>query len=289
MREFHYLDENERGTIRRVRYVGAQGARKEAAVYLPFGYGEDPERRYDVLYLMHGGGGNADAWLDSCPIKNALDRSIAAGECEPLIVVFPSFYTRGARRPVPGQVDEQFEHGSVLTFQREELTERLIPAVEGTVRSYAEGTSPEALKKARKHRGFGGFSMGGVNTWYAFSLHLDYFSVFLPLSGDSWAIEVKGGSQQPEKTAALLCDSVRGSGLSPEDFAVYAATGTGDIAYPNLTPQIEAMKARTDVFRYSEDLAAGNLHYLVGEGLVHEYGAVCRYVYNFLPYLFRQG
>ena len=285
MKQFSYLDESRRGTLRRLNYVGAQGARKYAMVYLPYGYDAEPERRYDILYLLHGGGGSPDAWLDSCPVKNMLDRSIAAGESKPMIVVFPTFYTDGPRR-VPGTVDEQFELRSVLTFQKE-LTESLLPAAEGVLRGYAEGTGPEALRNTRGHRGFGGFSMGGVNTWFAFSLHLDFFSVFLPLSGDSWELETLGGSKQPEATADMLRARVLSLGLGPEDFAIYAATGTKDIAYPNLTPQIEAMKARDDVFRFSEDFEKGNLHYLLGDGMVHSYDAVCQYLYNYLPCLFR--
>ena len=286
MKLHSFFDERNRGTIRRLDYIGAEGARKYALIYLPFGYGDDPERRYDILYLMHGGNGNPDAWLDACPIKNMLDRSFAAGEAEPMIVVFPTFYTRGSQR-FTGVIDQDFEHKSVLTFQQE-LTERLIPAVEGAVRGYAVGWNPEALKAARDHRAFGGFSMGGVNTWYAFSLHLDYFSTFLPLSGDSWAVEIMGGSKQPEATAALLRDTVRSMGFGPEDFRIFAATGTEDVAYANLTPQIEAMKKLDDVFRFSEDVREGNLHYLLGDGMVHSYEAVYQYLYNDLPDLFRR-
>ena len=285
MKLHSFKDEPRRGSIRRLEYVGAEGARKYALVYLPWGYDDDPERRWDILYLMHGGGGSPDAWLDACPLKNMLDRSFADGEAEPMIVVFPTFYAHGPRRS-GGVINQAFEHASVLTFQLE-LTERLIPAVEGAVRGFAESTSPEALKRARDHRGFGGFSMGCVNTWYAFSLHLDYFSVFLPLSGDSWAIEVMGGSKQPARTAALLRETVRGMGFGPEDFKIFAATGTADIAYPNLTPQIAAMKKLDDVFRFSADPARGNLHYLLAEGWEHTYDAVYQYVYNYLPYLFR--
>lgn len=285
MELYAYQDENRRGTLRRLNYVGANGARKYAMVYLPWGYDADPERRFNVLYLMHGGGGNPDAWLDSCPLKNMLDHCFAAGAAEPMIVVFPTFYANGAQRS-GGVIDQEFEHGSVLTFQQE-LTERLLPAAEGALRTYAKGTDPASLRRARTHRGFGGFSMGAVNTWYAFSLHLDFFSVFLPLSGDSWAVEIMGGSKQPEATAKLLREAVRSPGFGPEDFNVFAATGTEDIAYPNLTPQIEAMRALDDTFRFSEDFKTGNLHCLLGEGMVHSYDAVYQYIFNYLPYLFR--
>lgn len=286
MKEFAYFDEPKRGTLRRIDYVGARGFRKYAMVYLPYGYADERERRYDILYLMHGGGGSPDAWLDACPVKNMLDRSFAAGEAEPMIVVFPTFYTDGPRR-IPGVVDEKFEHESVLTFQREDLTERLLPAVEGVVRGYAERTDPASLKAARAHRGFGGFSMGGVNTWYAFALHADYFSRFLPLSGDCWALQVMGGSARPDETAQYLRESALALGVGPDDFRIFAATGTADIACPNLTPQIEAMRRADDYFRFSEDLTQGNLHWLLGDGLDHSYPSVCQYVYNYLPDLFR--
>lgn len=286
MKQFAYFDAPQRGTLRRVDYVGAHGARKYALVYLPYGYETDRERRYDILYLMHGGGGSPDAWPDACPVKNMLDRAFAAGEAEPMIVVFPSFYADGPRRGAPGTVDADFERNSVLAFQTGELTERLLPAVEGAVRGFAEGVSPAALKAARRHRGFGGFSMGGVNTWYAFSLHLDYFSAFLPLSGDSWALGVMGGSEKPRETAAALREAVLAGGFGPEDFAIFAATGTEDIAYANLRPQIEAMQALDDVFRFDSGNGKGNLHWLAGEGMVHCYPDVLQYVYNYLPRLF---
>ena len=284
MKLFEYLDEDCRGRIERFEYTGAKGARKYALVYLPYGYDAEPERRYDILYMMHGGGGSPDAWLDSCPFKNMLDRTIAAGEAKPMIVVLPTFYiTKSTRKG--DVIDHDFEHGSVLTFQQE-LTEQLIPAVEGKYRSFAEGTDPKQLKKARTHRGFGGFSMGSVNTWYAFYLHADYFSVFLPLSGDFWLYGLKAGSEKPKETAQALRDSAVAKGLGPGAFAIYAATGSEDIACPNLTPQIEAMKELKDFFIFSEDYSEGNFHYLLAEGYIHEYPAVYQYVYNYMPYLF---
>ena len=287
MKQFEYFDENRRGRLERLDYIGAHDARKYALIYLPWGYDDDPDRRYDVLYLMHGGGGNPDAWTDSCPLKNMLDRTFAAGEAKPMIVVFPTFYNEPPKR-IPGIVDPEYEHRCVLDFQTEELTQFLLPAVEGACRGHAEGTDRESLRRARAHRGFGGFSMGAVNTWYAFLLHLDCFSVFVPLSGDCWAAAPTGGGSHAAETAALLRESVHKQGFGPDDFAVFAATGTEDIACPNLTPQIEAMKTLDDVFRFSENDGQGNLRYLLAEGLAHNYEAVNQYLYNYLPCLFRR-
>ncbi len=287
MKQFSFWDENHRGRLERFDYVGAHGAKKYALIYLPWGYDENPDRRYDILYLIHGGGGNPDSWTDSCPIKNMLDRSIAAGEAKPMIVVFPTFYSAPPQHD-PKNVDGNHERNCVMDFQTEEIKQFLLPAVEGAYRSFAGGTDLDSLRRSRDHRAFGGFSMGGVNTWYAFTLHLDCFSVFVPLSGDCWAAGPKGGGDHPAETAAALRESVRAQGFGPDDFAIFAATGTEDIAYPNLTPQIEAMKPLDDMFRYSDDWGQGNLHYLVGEGLAHNSDAVNQYLYNYLPFLFRR-
>ena len=65
--ELHrYHDVNRRGTVERLCYTAkdADGTvvSKYANVYLPYGY--STAQTYPALYLIHGGGGNPDAWLD---------------------------------------------------------------------------------------------------------------------------------------------------------------------------------------------------------------------------------
>lgn len=288
MRKYQYHDVNFRGRIERVSYqtTNREGEirSKYANVYLPYGYeADDTEKKYNVLYLMHGGGGNPDAWLDCSTIKNMLDYTISVGEVKPLIVVFPSYYKEAISRI--GGPDGDLERENVKFFQKE-LAEDLIPAVEEKYNTYAEGITPEALKDSRLHRGFGGFSMGGAATWFAFQENMDYISHFLPLSGDCWTIEVKGGATKTAETARALHDFAIKSGYNTEQYFIYAATGTKDIAYEPLTRQIEEMKKYPDTFVYSEDYAKGNFHYLLAEGEIHSYEAVYQYLYCYLPYLF---
>ncbi|MBQ3705682.1 MAG: hypothetical protein II888_04435 [Clostridia bacterium] len=273
-----YHDVNRRGTIERIFYTtkdqqGMETA-KYANVYLPFGYSD--QRRYPVLYLIHGGGGNPDAWLDCSMIKNALDTSFAEERCQPFITVFPGFYNHDPIRT--GRVDEEAERGHVLFFQQE-LRKDLIPAVDQRY----------ATEASRESRAIGGFSMGGVTTWFAFLENLDQFSVFMPLSGDCWQFGGLGGGKQTEKTARYLHDHTMEQDYGRDDFRILAGTGYEDIAFPNLTPQIEAMKEDTDLFVFSEKMEEGNLHYVVMEDAPHMYEKVYQHIYNYMPTLFREN
>src|SRR5947209_661407 len=57
-------------------------------VFLPPDYVRTPQRRYPVLYMLHGAGGNYTEWSDSYLPEQA-DRMIVAGEIQPMIVVMP--------------------------------------------------------------------------------------------------------------------------------------------------------------------------------------------------------
>lgn len=288
MNYFHTRDVDQRGRIHRIEYTVAnhfgQPNHKYVNVYLPYGYdATDSKTRYNILYLMHGGGGNPDAWLDSCRIKNVLDYVISEGIAKPLIVAFPSYYNGlDKKNRKPGSNGEREE---IYLFQTE-LAEAVIPAVESQVKTFAEDTSREALKKSRMHRGFGGFSMGGGTTWNALLCNLDYFSHFLPLSGDCWAIEPMGGASKPVETVDAICKVIYDSGYKSDEYKIYAATGTKDIAYKALNAQVAEMRTRKALFIEGKDFTSGNFHYLLAEGEYHTYEAVCQYVYQFLPYLF---
>jgi len=267
------------GTIERLTYTTKNPDngldRKKLNVYLPYGYDpKDKATKYNVLYLMHGGGENEDLIFggpgENRELKNILDHMIANGEIEPLIVVTPTFYG--------GMNDVALFH--------DELIEVIVPLVETTYNTHAKSGSPEDLKASRAHRAFGGFSMGSVTTWHVFANKLDYFKYFIPLSGDSWALGERSGGTKPRETAEFLADVVRKSGYGPQDYYIFSATGDLDIAYPNLKPQVDAMRQHTDVFIYSSDKTKGNFYFLVAEGGSHAWNWQNQYLYCILPDLF---
>lgn len=262
---------------------------KYAYVYLPYGYDpQDEQTRYDILYLMHGWTGDAELYLDgengTRPLKYILDNLIANGDMEPMIVVTPTYYQDNQEK---GPSVEQEDAGLTANFYHELLAD-LMPTVESTYHTYARSGEDADLQASRDHRIFGGFSMGAVTTWYTFLHGLDYFKYFMPISGDCWVISETGmgtDQQTAEETASYLSQYIQESGYTPDDFEIYALTGSNDTAEPALSRQIEAMKKHPESFRYSDTASDGNLHYQITEGGVHSYTSMIRYIYNVLPVL----
>ncbi len=58
-------------------------------IYLPVGYDEQPERRYPVLYLIHGINGYEGSWSERGRAINIMENLVADGKCEPMILVMP--------------------------------------------------------------------------------------------------------------------------------------------------------------------------------------------------------
>ncbi|WP_265443630.1 endo-1,4-beta-xylanase [Acetivibrio straminisolvens] len=251
------------GRIVKETYTGINGT-KSLNVYLPYGY--DSNKKYNIFYLMHGGGENENTiFSNDVKLQNILDHMIMNDELEPLIVVTPTF------------------NGGNCTAQNfyQEFRANVIPFVEGKYSTYAESTTPEGIKASRMHRAFGGFSMGGLTTWTVMANCLDYVAYFMPLSGDYWA-----GNSGQEKANALVA-SINNFGLSNREYFVLAATGSEDIAYANMVPQIEAMKTKPQ-FVYTSDFSKGNFYFLVAPGLTHWWGYVRHYIYDALPYFFHE-
>ncbi|WP_243641199.1 alpha/beta hydrolase [Xylanivirga thermophila] len=145
---------------------------KKCNVYLPAGYDKmDVDTRYDVLYLLHGVGGNCYEWLygsGKCDgnyiICNILDNLIADGHIDPIIVVFPN----GRSAYNWGDCSFNAVGTNMLGFYYfdYELRYDLIPFIESEYNTYAniEDRSSERIVYNRLHRAIAGLSMGGMQS-----------------------------------------------------------------------------------------------------------------------------
>ena len=259
----------QQGTVEKLYYhSNVNNMDKTANVYLPYGY--DPNKKYNIFYLMHGGSENENTiFSDDVKFNKILDNMIMNGDIEPMIVVTPTFNN------APGS-----DMTANASNFHKELVADLLPAVEGKYSTYSASASENDLKASRAHRAYGGFSMGGLTTWYAYLNDMDYFQYFMPLSGDCWA-----GSTADDK-ANITADALLKSGKKTY---LFCATGTKDIAYDALSAQVEAMKKRTDAFTYTSDFSKGNLYFLTCQDATHWWGAVVNYIYDGLPYFFHES
>ena len=249
---------------------GSAEIEKTCLVYLPAGYDEkDTKTQYNILYLMHGAGGNESTFFrgegQNTPLKNTFDNMIAKGDIKPLIVVTPTL----------GSVD-------ALDFHAE-LVKDLIPAVEKQYHTYAKDVTAEGVHASKWHRAFGGFSLGGVTTWAVFDHCIDQIGCYIPISGDSWI----AGQFQGAGAAKYLAETFTQTGYKPTDFRVYSGCGsTSDMANRNLTPQIDAMKNYPDIFKYCDNFKDGNLYLAISEKSGHDNTTIMNTLYNGLPKMF---
>jgi enterochelin esterase family protein len=77
------------GTLSRVWYDSPTlGQQRRMTIYLPPTY--DGKKRFPVMYLLHGHGGDETAWGDLGRTSQIMDNLIAEGRCVPMIVVMPN-------------------------------------------------------------------------------------------------------------------------------------------------------------------------------------------------------
>ena len=151
---YYEVHDTPHGTVSHVWYDSpALGTTRRLSVYTPAGY-EGGKRKYPVLYLLHGSGGDEDAWLDLGRTAQIMDNLIAEGKAEPMIVVMPNgvFFNRAA----PGAAVNMFQ--PTMTNSRSDSTEEIEQSFPDIIR-FIEKTY--RVKKGGDCRAVAGLSMGG--------------------------------------------------------------------------------------------------------------------------------
>lgn len=136
------------------------GSRRKVLVYTPPGY--SAEKKYPVLYLLHGIGGDEEEWHKGAKPAVILDNLFADRKAVPMIVVMPN------GRAQPNDRAEGNIMAAAPAFARfeQDLLGDLIPFIEG---KYATNTS-------REGRALAGLSMGGGQSLNIGLAHLDRFA-----------------------------------------------------------------------------------------------------------------
>src|SRR5687767_15676136 len=136
------------GQIDTITYAsGTVGTNRRALIYTPPGFSK--EKKYPVLYLLHGIGGDEKEWLNGGKPQVILDNLYAGKKIKPMIVVMPNGRAMKDDR-AGGNIFDSVKVQAFATFEKDLLND-LIPFIEKKYPVYRD----------RDHRAIAGLSMGG--------------------------------------------------------------------------------------------------------------------------------
>ena len=156
------------GTVAKVWYESpTAGLTRRCTIYTPPGY-ETSGKEYPVFYLLHGIGGDENAWSELGRAAQILDNLIASGKAEPMIMVM----TNGniSQEACPGETSEGFK---VPTMMLPKTMEGSFETAFPDVVKFMEKTY--RVKKDKAHRAIAGLSMGGFHSLFVSINNPDLF------------------------------------------------------------------------------------------------------------------
>ncbi len=146
---------------------------RRITIYTPPGY-ENSKEKYPVLYLLHGMGGDEEAWMSLGRASQILDNLIAQGKATPMIVVMSN--GNAAQEAAPGESDLGYYKPTpmlphTMDGKFEETFPDIIQFIESNYRVKAE----------KSGRAIAGLSMGGFHSLHISSFYpntFDYVGLF---------------------------------------------------------------------------------------------------------------
>ena len=165
----NYAECSKPGNIEQVWYHSPEnGMTRRMYVYTPYGYDRtNTRKKYPVLYLLHGGGGDEDAWATLGRTRQILDNLISQGKAEPMLVVMPNgnpnqYAAQTLGIPVKQDVKQyasNFDNYSSLVADILPYIEKNYPVI-----------------KDRSGRAVAGLSMGGGQSFFIALRNVDVFA-----------------------------------------------------------------------------------------------------------------
>ena len=171
----NYGEATKHGTVSHPWYhSNILGMDRRLTVYTPYGYENNPKKKYPVLYLLHGAGGDEEAWSSMGRAAQILDNLIEKGLAKPMIVVMPNgnpnqkaANTLGIAPEPMDRQDPKWQNAYVTSLVKE-----IVPFIDKEYRTIAKADG----------RAIAGLSMGGGHTTSATILFPGVFNYICPLS-----------------------------------------------------------------------------------------------------------
>lgn len=164
------------GTVTRCWYDSPKlDSPRRITIYTPPGY-EGNTDKYPVFYLLHGMGGDEEAWMALGRASQILDNLIAQGKAKPMIVVMPNGHT--SNTAAPGESDKGFYKPDMRT---PDVFSGDMEANFGDIIKFVEDNY--RVKSDMQSRAIAGLSMGGFHSLYISANYpntFDYVGLFSP-------------------------------------------------------------------------------------------------------------
>ena len=187
-RSENYVEATKHGTVSHPWYDSKLlGYSRRLTVYTPYGYEANPKKKYPVLYLLHGAGGDEEAWISMGRTAQIMDNLIEKGLAEPMIVVMPNGNPgqQAARTLNLPEKNINWRSEEFRNAYVNSLCTEIVPLIEKNYRAIPKPDS----------RAIAGLSMGGGHTISASILYPELFDYICPLSA--------AGQATPEQIANL--------------------------------------------------------------------------------------
>ena len=199
----NYKPAEQRGTISHPWYDSKiLGINRRLTVYTPYGYETNPKAKYPVLYLLHGAGGDEEAWSSMGRTAQILDNLIQKGLAKPMIVVMPNGNPNQQAAQTFGLPTTEYDWRDPANrnLYVQSLVEEIVPFIEKNYRTVAK----------KSHRAIAGLSMGGGHTIAASGMYPDTFDYICPLSmgahkSDELSAQLQGIKKAGYKLYWLAC------------------------------------------------------------------------------------
>lgn len=174
----NYFEAKKRGNMHQVWYDSPTiGLNRRMFVYTPYGY-ETSNEKYPVLYLLHGAGGDEDAWSTMGRARQILDNLIEKGLAVPMICVMPNGNPNQMAAKTTMLPESQFDSRDPANrnLYVNSIVKDIVPYIEKNFKVIAD---PD-------HRAISGLSMGGGHTIAVVNEYPGMFQYICPLSMGLW-------------------------------------------------------------------------------------------------------
>ncbi len=143
--------------------------KRRMSIYTPPKYATNKQKRYPVLYLLHGSGGDENSWIEVGKAINILDNLIAQRKCVPMIVVMPNGIADMAAAPG----ENPYSNTPSKSINIESMLGKIERAFIPDIVSYVE--SHYRVIATKQKRAIAGLSLGGLHTLFISANNPNYF------------------------------------------------------------------------------------------------------------------